>query len=222
MNCQRGEKNKVPQKAETPECQHPWGQSVVCGSGTFFSERVSYMSVISSLPMSPASAWKCCQFWSTCRLNNHWACWEGSGLPVDPLFHRSLLGKSAHTANTQPPSPPHTHTHTYKMTPVTVTVYMWKCDGQEVGGGWHHIQRQKLRSFLSPVFSQANAGSQWPTAHWVLAPRGSLVLGSGVWVWAGVRGRLDDGRSVAAFMAGVKQLTAAWPEMEADPAALGQ
>lgn len=48
-------------------------------------------------------------------------------------------------------------------------------------------------------FSQAEADSQRPTAHWVLALRGSLVPGDAAWVRAGERGWLDDRRLDATF-----------------------
>lgn len=76
-----------------------------------------------------------------------------------------------------------------------------------------------MEGFLPHVscFSQAEADSQRPTAHWVLALRGSLVPGEAVGVWAGERGQLDDCR-LDAFMACVKQWTAVWASTEADPA----
>lgn len=59
-------------RRETQECKNPlrsvswWFVAVrpACSLG-LFSERVSYMSVISALPMSPTPAWKCCQYCST-------------------------------------------------------------------------------------------------------------------------------------------------------------
>lgn len=71
-------------------------------------------------------------------------------------FYRPIVfSVSAHQVQTVKLGETHSHcesTHTYTGRPKQLgTGYKWKCDGQEVGGSWHHIRRQRCFTFLSPV-----------------------------------------------------------------------
>ncbi len=117
--------------------------------------------------MSPTPAWKC---------------------------YKYLLGKSklcsSHRKHTVT-SLVHTHTRWPQQ---LGTGYKWKCDGQEVGGSWHHIKRQKYFSLMSPVSVRQKqtpkdpvpTGSSPRGALWSLGMGCGFGLGRGAgWMTAG-------------------------------------